>query len=434
MKETAIEIKNLTKIFKLYRSRKHRVLQTIFPNKNYHTKKYVFRDVSLSIPKGQVFGLLGRNGAGKSTLLKLISGVLAPTSGQIKVKGSIAALLELSGGLNPEFTGRENIFFVGAILGFSREEMHEKEEEIVEFCELGDYMDQPIKTYSSGMRSRLSFAINTSVDPDVLIVDEVLAVGDGLFKRKSYARMEKLINSGKTIIFVSHSLGSVVEICDRVAIIEGGEIIYDSDPRDAVIKYQTLLNLKGERKQAYLEELKAGNKFNDGEASSFSESSSGNYDSLSRQELFNHDLKVLDFYLKNEKNQKVTTIGYGNRYKAVFLVKFDAPAENVYFKFTIKKESGLSISGFRYPNAVGGLSVKKGEIVNLEVEFDSLALPGLYYVTLGIGGDAEDRKEDDSDILYRGVDLYSFKIAAMENIYTTGAVGLNQVGSTTISP
>jgi len=190
--EIAISLKNVSKYYKLYNKPKDRLKEALSRSgKIYHKKFYATKNLDLEIKKGEILGIVGKNGSGKSTLLKLITGVLTPDEGSITVNGKISALLELGSGFNPEFTGMQNIFFYGTILGFSKEEMKEKLDDILAFADIGDFIQQPLKTYSSGMKSRLGFAVAVHIDPEILILDEVLAVGDILFRRKCYAKMEE---------------------------------------------------------------------------------------------------------------------------------------------------------------------------------------------------------------------------------------------------
>ncbi len=186
---------------------------------------WALRDVSFEIHKGERLGVLGLNGSGKSTLLKIVSGVLKPTEGKVETRGKVAPLLELGAGFTPEYTGRENIYLYGAMLGYSKELIDEKFDEIVDFSELGEFIDVPIKNYSSGMKARLGFSVATIVEPDILILDEVLSVGDKKFKRKSERKVMSMFNKGVTVLFVSHSLEQVNRICDKAIILDGGHIV-----------------------------------------------------------------------------------------------------------------------------------------------------------------------------------------------------------------
>jgi lipopolysaccharide transport system ATP-binding protein len=200
---------------------------------------HALRDVSLAVPEGKTYGLVGRNGSGKSTLLKLVTGIYSPTSGTVEVHGRISALLELGAGFHPDFSGRENILVNGIILGMSRREIRSRVDEIIEFSELGDFIDEPVRTYSSGMYARLAFAVATHVDPEILIIDEILSVGDEHFARKSAAKMEEFRRAGKTTLLVTHDLGTLQRRCDLAAWLDGGVLRAAGDPVEVVNAYRT---------------------------------------------------------------------------------------------------------------------------------------------------------------------------------------------------
>ncbi|WP_081717004.1 ABC transporter ATP-binding protein [Leptolyngbya sp. Heron Island J] len=220
----AISLENVSKVFKRYQRPADRLKEIFLPGKTYAKEFWALRDISLEIPRGETWGIIGRNGAGKSTLLKIITGTLQPTSGKVQVNGRVSALLELGSGFNPEFTGRQNVFFNGRLLGLNQQEIEKRFEEIVAFADIGDFLEQPVKTYSSGMRARLAFSVASSVNPDVLIVDEVLGVGDAAFQHKCAKRMRNLMETGVTTLFVSHNAGSVKTLCNWSIMMEKGTL------------------------------------------------------------------------------------------------------------------------------------------------------------------------------------------------------------------
>ena len=238
----AIEVKNLTKVYKLYEKPVHRLKESLSLRKRrYHREHFALCGLNLTVKKGECLGIMGRNGAGKSTLLKLVTGVLSPTEGEISVNGRISALLELGAGFNEDYTGIENIYLNGTIMGFSREEMDARVEDILAFADIGDYAYQPVRMYSSGMFVRLAFAVAISVEPDILIVDEALAVGDIMFQVKCYRKFRELREKGKTILFVTHALDTILKYCDRAVVMDGGKIVGEGTPAEMVDLYKQVL-------------------------------------------------------------------------------------------------------------------------------------------------------------------------------------------------
>ncbi len=241
MEEKVIEFKNVSKVYKLYKNEKKRLI-ALFDKKIKHTEKKAVNNVSFSIKKGESVAIFGKNGAGKSTLLKMITGVTFPTKGEIEIKGRVSALLELTSGFDPEFTGRENIYLKGQILGLRDSEVKEVEQEIVEFAELEEYIDQPVRTYSSGMKARLGFSINVNIKPEILIVDEALSVGDEEFKNKCIKKINDIINNENvTLLFVTHSTNIASEFCKRGMVMKNGEIIFDGDIDESIKKYKSTI-------------------------------------------------------------------------------------------------------------------------------------------------------------------------------------------------
>lgn len=238
----AIEAVNLSKQYQIYDRPQDRLKQFFRGHGHrYFREFWALRDVTFRLQPGEVLGVVGRNGAGKSTLLQLVCQTLRPTTGDLRVNGRIAALLELGAGFNPEFSGRDNVYFNASVLGLSAAEIDERFEEIVDFSGIRDFIDQPVKTYSSGMYVRLAFAVATSVDPDILVIDEALSVGDGEFARKSFDRIMAMRDAGKTILFCSHSLYQVEALCERALWLDAGRVAMDGAPHDVVVAYEASL-------------------------------------------------------------------------------------------------------------------------------------------------------------------------------------------------
>lgn len=257
----AITLQNISKLYRIYPRQRDRVKDLVsFGGKKHSREFWALKDVGFSVEPGTSMGIMGRNGAGKSTLLKIISGVLQPTTGTREINGRLAALLQLGAGFNGEFTGRENVLLNGLILGIDRREMMERFDEIETFADIGEFMDQPVKTYSSGMRARLGFAVAVNVQPDILIVDETLSVGDAVFKHMGLQKMRELRDSGTTILFVSHSLGLVKSFCSEAVLLHKGRMISHGDTAEVIDRYNALVSSTEVQKSAGL--LGSGEKIN----------------------------------------------------------------------------------------------------------------------------------------------------------------------------
>lgn len=240
--DVAIQVSNLSKCYEIYERPQDRLLQMLSRGRKQFFKEFwALRDISFEVKQGETFGIIGRNGSGKSTLLQILAGTLAQTSGQALVKGRVAALLELGSGFNPEFTGRENVYLNGSVLGLTQREIEDRYDQIVEFADIGEFINQPVKTYSSGMFVRLAFAVQAHIDASVMIIDEALAVGDIFFRQKCYGKLERLRNSGASILLVSHSMSDIEQFCGRSILLDNGSNIFCGDSSEAV-KYYYLFN------------------------------------------------------------------------------------------------------------------------------------------------------------------------------------------------
>ena len=248
----AISVKNVTKTYRLYSSHASRVKEAFHPlRKKYHSPFNALTGISFDVKKGESFGIIGCNGSGKSTLLQIVCGILQPTSGSVYINGRISALLELGAGFNPEFTGRENVYINGKILGLTGAEIDARFDKISQFADIGEFLDQPVKVYSSGMVVRLAFAVQVCVEPDILIVDEALSVGDIFFQQKCFARMHEIISGGTTCLFVSHDTSAVQNLCQRAMLLNHGEIAFMGDATEAVSRYFATLGQRvGDKTEA----------------------------------------------------------------------------------------------------------------------------------------------------------------------------------------
>lgn len=366
-KETAIEVKNVTKIYSLYKRPSDRLIDTfhLMPWRKY-PKNEALKDVSFTVNKGETVGIIGTNGSGKSTILKIITGVLTPTKGKAVVKGRISALLELGAGFNAEYTGIENVYLNGTMMGLTKEEITKKLPEILEFADIGEYVYSPVKTYSSGMFVRLAFAVAINIDPEILIVDEALSVGDVFFQAKCYRKFDEFKRAGKTILFVSHDLSSISKYCDRVILLNKGDKLGEGSAKDMIDEYKQVLvgQYKDDTKMIKNENL--------------------NNDTLeygSRKAQIN-DCKIFDHTGKNSN-----AIIKGTEFKIRVDYSVFEDLEAPIFAFTFKNVQGTEITG---TNTMIEKSItegiKGGTDLTIEFTQEMNLQGGEYLLSLGLTG------------------------------------------------
>jgi len=427
MSDIVISVKNLSKMYKLYRCPSDRLKETFHPfKKPYHERFYALQSVSFDVRRGEAIGIIGRNGSGKSTLLRVISRVLQPTSGTVAVNGRISALLELGAGFNPEYTGTENVYMNAAILGYSKKEIDAIYDDIVAFADIGEFINQPVKTYSTGMFVRLAFAIAITVKPDIIIVDEALAVGDEAFQRKCYSRVLDFIQSGRTLLFVSHSAQLIVELCDRALLLERGELLLDADPRTVVTSYQRLIyappekaeNIRGEIQRGQLVSLdkpgaSSGNAGRAGTASTAEptkeepEFFDPNLVSQSRVEYESRGAIIRNVHISTISGQKVNHLCRNRVYFYNYDVEFTKDAYAVRFGSMFKTVTGLQLGGIRsHRNGDFIDFIPKGKIVSVKVKFHCWLNTGVYFTNAGV----TERVEGGEVFLHRIVDVLIFKV------------------------
>ena len=360
--ESVIEIKDLVKKYKMFNRKKDRLIETIFPKMVRHTEFTAMNNLNLEIKKGEVLGILGKNGAGKSTLLKMITGVVVPTSGTLEVKGKISSLLELGTAFNSELTGEENIYQHGQVMGLSKEEIEATKQDIIDFADIGDHLYQPVKTYSSGMFARLAFACAINVDPDILIVDEVLSVGDMAFQLKCFKKFNEFKERGKTILFVTHSVADILKNCTRAIILENGTKTFDGEVKEGVELYKKIITGNAPKQKAIDEKSFVKSKKNNNTwKSHFNENPN-------IIEYGNLKAEVIDYGVFSEKGEILNIIDNEKTTILKSKIKFNEEVDNPIFTMTIKDFNGLEVAGTNtmiekiYPG-----KFKKGEIV--EVEF-----------------------------------------------------------------
>ena len=377
MAENSIVIKNVTKQFKVYfdkgQSFKERI---IFKNRNRHEDRVVLNDISLTIEKGQAVGLIGHNGCGKSTLLKLMTRILYPDKGSIEVQGRVSSLIELGAGFHPDMSGRENIYTNASIFGLSKKEIDRRLDDIIAFSELEEFIDNPVRTYSSGMYMRLAFSVAINVDADVLLIDEILAVGDANFQAKCFAKLQEIKSKGTTIVIVSHSLDQIEAFCDRSVWINDGKIVADGVPREIHLDYMDYMaGLRNEQqKKDKAREKKNEEKKSEEEAEKKEESKRwGNGDAKIT------DVKVLD----GDGNEK-TVFHVGDAIKVRIAYKVNKKVEDGVFGIGIFRNDGV----FCYGTNTRIDRIERFDIIEdgvLEIEMPKAdLLPGKYLVDLAI--------------------------------------------------
>jgi len=424
-KDIAIKVQNLTKVYHLYDSPKDRLKEALNPfKKSYHHDFYALNDVSFEIKKGETVGIIGRNGAGKSTLLKIITGVLTPTGGTVEVNGKIASLLELGAGFNPEMTGMENIYFNGTIMGFTKEEMDRKVDDIIAFADIGKFIHQPVKMYSSGMFARLAFSVAINVEPDILIVDEVLSVGDAAFQRKCFTRLEELKKKMRTIIFVSHNEEQVVQLCQRAILLKDGELIIDGLPKLVKTIY-TRASLSGEYdrdklKRDFLLLREEENKTDKHVSHRITTTIDVDfYDSnLSKKPVIypKQGGEISSITLLDESGQKVNVVRHGGRYRLVVEGTFYEEAYKVHVAFHIRTRTGLLITGQRYPSSGNYIDfVRSGKKYRAIFHLDLRLLPDVYFIGTGLWSNGEA-----NNCLHRVIDGYMFRVQRVDELSGAG--------------
>ena len=328
-KKPAIQVKNLNKIYKLYDKPSDRFKEAFGFTKKKWKQHYALNNVSMDIFQGETVGIIGTNGSGKSTILKIITGVLSPTAGDVAVNGRISALLELGAGFNMEYNGIENVYLNGTMMGFSEKEIDKKLPEILEFADIGDYVYQPVKTYSSGMFVRLAFAVAINIDPEILIVDEALSVGDVFFQAKCYQKFTEFKELGKTIVFVSHDLSSISKYCDRVYLLNQGNLLGEGSPKEMIDTYKRVLVGQYELPE-------------DQENEVLLPEGAVNPECL---EYGTKQAEILEFYITDDKNIKTTAVIKSAEFTIHMKVKFNERIVAPIFAFSFKNIRGTEITG-----------------------------------------------------------------------------------------
>lgn len=394
-REIAVSVEQVTKVYKLYDRNRDRMKEALgLTRKKLHREHFALNGVDMKVYQGETVGIIGTNGSGKSTLLKIITGVLNPTSGRVTVNGRISALLELGAGFNMEYTGIENIYLNGTMMGFSNAEIEERMQGILEFADIGDFVNQPVKTYSSGMFVRLAFAVAINIDPEILIVDEALSVGDVFFQSKCYHKFEEFKKMGKTILFVSHDLSSIAKYCDRVVLIDKGVKLGEGSPRQMIDDYKRVLVGQYEMNEEKAEETVSAGE---------------------NPELLEYGTKqaqITEYYITDDQGKRATAVIKGTEFQIHMRADFyeDLPAP--IFAFSFKNIKGTEITGTNTMFEKAFLEpVKAGDTKDIIFTQKMSLQGGEYLLSLGLTG----YEKDNFQVYHRLYDVLNVTVISDKN-------------------
>lgn len=426
----SISILDLSKTYCLYDHPADRLKQSLFRGRKYYREHVALKSLSLDIFKGETVGVVGRNGSGKSTLLQLLCGTLTPSSGDITAQGRISALLELGAGFNPDFSGRENVYLNGAILGLSREELDAKYEQITAFAAIGDVLERPVKTYSSGMYVRLAFAVAVASDPDILVVDEALAVGDEAFQRKCFARIREIQERGGTILFVSHAAATIMQVCTRTLLLDQGELLMDAGPKEVLDQYHRLIFAAPESVPEIREQIRGGirtpSRLREGEGGGNATHATvaaplptsprgprlrGEGEELSAPESMmeyeSQGARIADPQILDHSGAPVNLLRRGEEYVYTYTVRYDEAFTGVRCGMVIKAKSGVELGGaMSQADGDAPLQVAAGATLRMRFRFRCVLLPGAYFINAGTSALVDGERR----FLHRIIDACMFKV------------------------
>lgn len=412
--EPVIRVSQVKKCYQTYRKPIHRLWQSFRPAKQYYQEFWALKGIDLDVQRGETVGIVGKNGSGKSTLLQIIAGILKPTSGEFKTHGRISALLELGAGFNPEFTGMENARLNASIMGLTRDEFHQKLPDIVEFCGLGEFLHRPVKTYSSGMFVRLAFAVAINMNPDILIVDEALAVGDVRFQRKCFRRLDQLKEQGVSILFVTHSTESVLKHCDRAIMLDAGELKMTGSPKQVV---QAYLEMMFESDVA----VAATTNIN---AEDYAVDFNPTADNCTQQATYNANehrwgdarAKICHYEVLQNGAHTNGLIQRGDEIRVRFSILFEHDIDELIYGLTVKMNDGNQIYGTNSRLQQGSVpsSQQAGDLVSIEFSLKANLLAGDYFISLGV---AQDHDEKDNVAIDRRYDMIHLHVSDTEDAF-----------------
>lgn len=454
--DVAISVENLSKAYRIWESPSARLttpiqagLASLLPARSGPAKWledrasatyrdfYALKDVSFSVGRGESVGIIGRNGSGKSTLLQIIAGTMQPTKGIVHVKGRVAALLELGSGFNPEFTGRENVYLNAAVLGLARAQIEAKFDEIERFADIGNFIDQPVKTYSSGMQLRLAFAVQTAVEPEVLIVDEALSVGDEAFSRKCIARVNRLRENGTTLLLVSHSPNLVTTLCERAVLIDQGQLLLAASPKEIIARYHRLIftgqDGTSSRPDSATQALETPEE-------SGSRSAAITADESCFDPTLLHDavvayepkgLRIINPHFLNSCGQKVNCLTHGCEYTYAYEVEVLTDCFAVICMCGIRSKEGFELGGIRsHPQETSIEHLSGGTRMHVRFPFRCTLLPETFFINAGVMGILDGA----STYLHRLVDVVQFRVLPVTGLHAAGLIAFGDDGIVDIYP
>ncbi len=414
MREITIQVDHVSKMYRLYEKPRDRIKEAFsLRRKTYYKEHYALRDVSFSVARGETVGIIGTNGAGKSTILKIITGVLSQTAGEVAVNGRISALLELGAGFNMEYTGIENIYLNGTMIGFTREEIDQKLDGILSFADIGDFVYQPVRTYSSGMFVRLAFAVAISIDPEILIVDEALSVGDAFFQVKCYHKFEEFKKQGKTIVFVSHDLGSVQKYCDRVILLNKGQKQAEGAPKDMIDLYKRVMAGQEPSETSETTDALGGEEacealLSDGRLWRARMEQNPNCSSYG-----NGAATIVDYCILDQDGGMTNVLNAGEAYTVRMKVQFHQRLSEPVFALTLRDKQGTEICGTNtmYEDFNTG-EVNDGDIRVISFTQRMDLKGGEYLLCLGCTGFTD----GDFEVYHRLYDVCLIRVASGKNM------------------
>ncbi|MCP9820907.1 ABC transporter ATP-binding protein [Synechococcus sp. Cruz-9H2] len=419
----AVLVENLSKCYRIYDHPRDRLLQGLWPGKRRFYKEFwALKPLSFRLERGQTLGVVGRNGSGKSTLLQLICGTLTQTTGRVDTQGRIGALLELGSGFNPEFTGRENIYLNAALLGLKKTETDERLDDILAFADIGSFLDQPVKTYSSGMVVRLAFSVQAHIDPDLLVVDEALAVGDELFQKKCYDHLERLKDKGCSILLVTHSCPQIIQHCDNALLLHQGVARLWGQPSKVTVVYQNLSNSSDEEWDRSLGSTSGQGVIDPAEQ----------LDSLSAEQETESLLpassviypsrgaEITSARIINNAGNVITSMAPGESFKVEFCYRADEDLDEISFGCHIARHTGNRVTGQVFtPKEHGVTRIKAGQTWTISFPFWGGLWPGVYFIGGGLW--APQTKER---FIHRVTDYKAFKVVDAAGVYEVGTCNL----------